>query len=259
LFLLFFLFLFLLPLPFILHRNPFLPYPFAFRTPPVGALPSPHLPSPAPSDTACACRLLPPPSLPGSAVELLPSAMEAPWADLCTLHGGSGGAHRPWRLLAGHGASGGDRRPGMVATRAELAGRPWRQSTSVTPIFSPLSLSPCRTSSAAASAPTPTSLVRRHLPAVGLLCGPHRGACLAKGMAKQGNKATLLQLRPGLTALESASFGCIPGETVLGHPLTQLHPKQLSKLLEKLCQTDPYFPTHDGLCAPCHAHSSHSE
>jgi hypothetical protein len=36
-----------------------------------------------------------------------------------------------------------------------------------------------------------------------------------------------------------SSSGRLRGEDVLAHPLAQLRPKQLPKLLEKLCQTDP--------------------
>jgi hypothetical protein len=97
-------FSFFLPsLPFILHSNPFLPYPFALRTPPLaGTLRRRQ-------------RSLPPTSPPASLAP--PSSCP----------------HRPWRRLGwicvrcdcSPASSGGAHRPSMDA-RAKLAGWPWR-------------------------------------------------------------------------------------------------------------------------------------
>jgi hypothetical protein len=162
------------------------------------------LPSPALSATAYARRFPPPPGLPRSTVELPRPAMEEARAELALL----------CALLCVVLPSS----PERICTASPAS----------SPTRSPPDMGGCRPprSQVAIEQLGPASTDRT------------RGAA-AKGRGVAGGKATI----SGFTSPKMLQRARYPGEVaakaVLGRPLAQLHPKQLMKLLAKLCQMHP--------------------
>jgi hypothetical protein len=137
--------------------------------------------------------------------------------------------YRPARSSStGHGGSlGGARRPAMEEAHAEFI----RHRSHLLRPHSPVSSSPRRRRPPRPCYRPPTRHRPCHLLARRASTGPTVGKS-GNGCAQRGAEQAKPQFKSGYS-------GCFPSEAVLGCRLAQLRPKQLPKLLGKLCQTDP--------------------